>query len=135
MGPRSCDRGNGYASNLFTYQRPAAPIARGPSHSMRLRALHSTLVPQAYHGQSLYASERPPASVRHLAARTHACSHSPGRECGIFSNFSLEQAREQAHLDLQQPPVAHSIVKQGMRHHRIHAQFVRPVEAFTPLRG
>src|SRR5208283_2872267 len=78
-------------------------------------------VGKSYDQQVLSPRERPPHSRRRLTSRIEL----PRREYRIFANLTLQHAREQPRLNLQQPPVAYPVVEQRVRHQRVHPQLVR----------
>src|SRR5580658_8648992 len=73
-------------------------------------------------------SEPPPfRAARPLAA-------SPRHKNRVSGYLTLDHPRQQSHLNLQQPPVTHPILKQRVRHQRIHPQLIRPEEPLPPRR-
>src|ERR1035437_322341 len=78
----------------------------------------------------LHPREPPPLNPPRPAARTRL----PRRKHRVFRNLPLQNTRQQPRLDFQQPPVAHAVFEQGVRHQRIHPQLIRPEECLSPAR-
>ncbi len=82
------------------------------------------------------ASKSKPAKTRQFYTRRELlgfCQHSTARtrrrsaahKNRILADLATDIPCHQPRLDLQQPPIADPIVKQGMSHKLVHPQFIR----------
>src|ERR1039458_6215139 len=92
---------------------------------------HATSRPPLYHPTE-HISQSAPATYRLASAPAISAATPPlaasltRRKHRVFPNLPIQHPRQQSRLYLQQPPVAHPVIEQRMRHQRIHPQLVRP---------
>src|SRR5579883_2480876 len=76
----------------------------------------------------------PPRAVPAFCSSPHRSQDSSCNENRVHSNLALHHPRQQTGLNLEQPPVTHTVVEQRMRHQGIHPQFVSAEESLSSRR-
>ena len=129
MWPRSCERGIPSLANP-QFSKSFGPFSeQSPVPSAVPDALSRAIVLNRSIGKPFSS-----ASESRFHRHPHRSNRSARFETDVSLGFACQQPREQSRLNLQNPPVVHSVSEQGMRYESVHSLLVRPQKTFSPAR-